>query len=231
MGDDVLLRRPETNTEELQSALEEAILRLHVLERQRASAKHALLDVDIGPQERAELRGVLAELAAEARKLAHKKILLEEKLTACGVELPAPTLRIIDHGGLLEFDDGVELDTSSDADDDDDAATAAGRPDDANGAPVRRVRSSEDVHHGAASTKSPLSASSPSAASKKAAIGSSLKQRKSDMMAKGYADRPTALPQLRRNESGPLSPKRPLGQAPTPPTGGGHFDDASSASQ
>jgi hypothetical protein len=38
--------------------LEEAILRVHILERQRASAQHALLDTDIPPEEQEEIKGI-----------------------------------------------------------------------------------------------------------------------------------------------------------------------------
>jgi hypothetical protein len=206
VGDDAVLLRPEGTVEELQSQLEEAILRLHVLERQRASAQHALLDVDIGPQERAELRGVLDELKREAEKLSQKKFTLEQRMTESGLELPAPTMRIVDHGGLLEVDDGVELDTSSDVTDDAESSDHHAR--------LRRVKSDEQVRGGGG--KLSLSQSSPSVI-KKSLLGSSLKVRKENMMAKGYADRASS-PQLITRSGSPSSYSRPEGQAPMPPS-------------
>jgi hypothetical protein len=206
VGDDAVLLRPEGTVEELQSQLEEAILRLHVLERQRASAQHALLDVDIGPQERAELRGVLDELKREAEKLSQKKFTLEQRMTESGLELPAPTMRIVDHGGLLEVDDGVELDTSSDVTDDAESSDHQKR--------LRRVKSDEHVRGGGG--KLSLSQSSPSVI-KKSLLGSSLKLRKENMMAKGYADRASS-PQLITRSGSPSSYSRPEGQAPMPPS-------------
>jgi hypothetical protein len=224
MGDDVVLLRPETTLEELQSQLEETILRVHVLKRQHASTEHAMLDDDFGASERAELRGVLNELTAELSRQTAKKKSLERRLKKSGVELHSPTMRIVDHGGLLELDDGVELDTSSDDanlyyEDDDD--------EDAEGPPhLRRARSSEDTRHmgggGHGPNKSPLSASASSALKKKP-NGTSLKERKNNQMSMSYIDRPTALPPVRRGERGTsagsaLSPKRPEGQAPKPPS-------------
>lgn len=221
MGDDVVLLRPETTVEELQSQLEETILRVHVLKRQHASTEHAMLDDDFGASERAELRGVLNELTAELSRQTAKKKSLERRLKKSGVELHSPTMRIVDHGGLLELDDGVELDTSSDdanlyyEDDDEDAE---GPPH------LRRARSSEDTRHmgGHGPNKSPLSASASSALKKKP-NGTSLKERKNNQMSMSYIDRPTALPPVRRGERGSsagsiLSPKRPEGQAPKPPS-------------
>jgi hypothetical protein len=223
VGDDVVLLRPETTVEELQSQLEETILRIHVLSRQHASTEHAMLDDDFGASERAELRGVLSELTAELSRQTEKKKGLERRLKKSGVELHSPTMRIVDHGGLLELDDGVELDTSSDdldlhhEDSDDDGEDGAYPP------YLRRARSSEDTRVPAgAGSKLALSISAQSVLKKKGS-GSSLKERKNNQMSMSYIDRPTALPPVRRGERGPsltgnaLLPKRPEGQAPKPP--------------
>eukprot|EP00019_Armaparvus_languidus_P010942 CAMPEP_0168579830 /NCGR_PEP_ID=MMETSP0420-20121227/446_1 /TAXON_ID=498008 /ORGANISM="Pessonella sp." /LENGTH=235 /DNA_ID=CAMNT_0008613853 /DNA_START=440 /DNA_END=1144 /DNA_ORIENTATION=+ len=112
--EDVAILRPVTNVDELESELEETILRVHILQRQKASAQHALLDTDIPPEEREEIKGLVKELTSELKRQEARMARVEAQLgKQTGEPLRSPTLRVVDKRGVLEFDEGVELDDES----------------------------------------------------------------------------------------------------------------------